>query len=77
MAICPRGGSSCRSSIRPTPRRRSASDAESLAYCDRLAERAIELWGTCMASGEWPGYQTKIAHVAEMPAWMRVKGEAE
>ena len=51
-------------------------DAESLAYCDRLAERAIELWGVCMASGEWPGYPAG-GHVAEMPAWMRVKGESE
>ena len=51
-------------------------DNESLAYCDRLAERAIELWGACMASGEWPGYPAG-ANVAEMPAWMRAKGESE
>ena len=53
-----------------------AFDNESLAYCDRLAERAIELWGACMSSGEWPGYPAG-AHVAEMPAWMRVKGDGE
>ena len=51
-------------------------DNESLAYCDRLAERAIELWGACMASGEWPGYPAG-GHVADMPAWLRVKGEGE
>ena len=51
-------------------------DNESLAYCDALAERAIELWGRCMASGEWPGYPAG-AHVAEMPAWLRMRGDAE
>ena len=53
-----------------------AFDNEALAYCDALAERAIEIWGACMSSGEWPGYAAG-AHVAEMPAWMRVNGEAE
>ena len=42
--------------MRPTAAAMFCFDAESLAYCDRLAERAIELWGACMASGEWPGY---------------------
>ena len=51
-------------------------DSESLAYCDTLAAVAIELWGACMASGLWPGYPAG-AHVAEMPAWMRAKGESE
>ena len=51
-------------------------DNEALAYCDALAERAIELWGACMSSGEWPGYPAG-GHVAELPAWMRVKGEEE
>ena len=51
-------------------------DAEALVYCWKLAERAIEMWGECMASGEWPGYSAGV-HVAEMPAWMRAKGDTE
>ena len=51
-------------------------DAEALAYCDALALQAIDIWGECMRTGEWPGYPAG-GHVAEMPAWMRVRGEVE
>ena len=30
--------------------------------------RAIELWGECLASGNWPAYDNRI-HYAEPPSW--------
>lgn len=39
-------------------------------------ERAVNLWGQCMRTGEWPGYAQTTAHV-EAPAWALAAEEAE
>ena len=51
-------------------------DSEALDYCDRLAERAVQIWSECISNNEWPSYPTGV-HVAEMPAWLRVRSISE
>ena len=36
---------------------------------DAKVERAMELWGQCLSSGNWPSYNTAI-HYAQAPGWM-------
>lgn len=35
-------------------------------------ERAVQLWGECLASGEWPGYPSAVAY-AEVPGWLEAQ----
>ena len=39
------------------------------AYAEDGVERAIRMWGKCLASGNWPGYSPQTAHV-ECPPWL-------
>jgi hypothetical protein len=49
-----------------------APGADVLALGEAKLERAISTWRACLASGEWPGYDRRIA-VAEMPAYEESK----
>lgn len=41
---------------------------QALALADRKVSRAIELWGHCLDTNEWPSYPTRVCY-AEAPAW--------
>lgn len=44
-----------------------APSLEQLA--DAQVEYALRIWRKCITSGEWPGYDQRVAHV-EAPGWM-------
>lgn len=47
-------------------------DAEAEEYARAKVSDAIETWGTCLASGKWPGYTLRTI-AAEVPPWLKVK----
>lgn len=42
---------------------------------DLLVKKAIATYAACLASGEWPGYDSEI-HVTDLPAWATYEAEA-
>lgn len=42
---------------------------------DLLVNKAIATYAACLASGEWPGYDTQI-HPTDMPAWATYEAES-
>lgn len=39
-----------------------------LEVAEDKVDKALALWRSCMASGDWPGYPTEVCY-AELPAW--------
>ena len=46
------------------------------AYAEHRRERAVRIFGECLASGEWPGYGVGVQQL-EMPAWYAKQAELE
>lgn len=42
------------------------------ALADDKVDYAINLWRSCMATGEWHGYDTRVA-TAELPGWLETQ----
>lgn len=51
-------------------------DPQFQAWADRRAARGLRQWRTCVESGVWPGYPSRIAY-AELPPWEAAKMEEE
>ena len=39
-----------------------------LGMAERKVERAIELWGECLKTGQWPGYNS-VTVTVDPPGW--------
>ena len=48
----------------------------SLMIADAKAQRAIEVWGQCLASNQWPGYPSQTCFV-DPPPWEEARWEAQ
>lgn len=44
-------------------------DPQALSFAHRECSRAVELWGSCLASGEWPAYGTE-PYTVTAPGWL-------
>lgn len=42
------------------------------ALADAKVDKAIAIWRSCIDSGEWPGYPSKVA-TAELPPWLEAQ----
>lgn len=42
--------------------------AEMMEYANAKVDYALKLWSECLSSGNWPGYEPRVA-VADLPAW--------
>lgn len=54
-----------------------ALDPDTLDIAERDVARAIDIWGRCLRSGEWPGYQDRTCYVGSPPWRIAQKLERE
>jgi hypothetical protein len=43
-------------------------DHDAWGFADAKVDQALTVWKRCLASGEWPGYDRRVAY-AQMPGW--------
>lgn len=41
---------------------------EALALAERQVDRAIDIWGRCLKTNDWPGYPSRVCYV-DAPPW--------